>query len=272
MDMENILRGDISGGSLLHLRKTPNTVDANSLSDVVLLLWTKDGSLQLLCVQKNGRSTISSHIQMHAELETVHLASNNWLIVIQNETRTHSEADSQLVLFQIQNQTENAPMVFHRVAAGRLRDVWFPSNPPSTDEELSIKTDAKFKSLHVTCHHLVSCISSHPYVLVEGLSNGDLNYFELASYGLPTHPSSETNLPRLAVSRGHTSPILICKEVLFEIKNSDDDGTSPGPSVESRPILVTGTEDGSVGFWDLDKDRLGNCLFIVHPHSGSVSM
>ncbi|CAD7695291.1 unnamed protein product [Ostreobium quekettii] len=132
----------------------------------------------------------------------------------------------------------------------------------------------------VTCMALVGGICGLPYLLVQGLSGGEVSFCSLAAYGIPKplcHAGSvglpRLGMPVLATAAGHFGPVTCLFEVVYFGPHNAADMTLENGIVEGKgglPLLVSGGADGSVRFWSLDKTSLGSKVFAVHAHSGAV--
>ena len=128
----------------------------------------------------------------------------------------------------------------------------------------------------VVCMTIVGGAHGLPYILVQGLSNGELLFCSLAAYGVPKPLFSSCGplvpgLPVLSVASGHVGSITCFLEIVFWCAPGAGDTVLEDVVLvgeRGKPLLVTGGADGSVRFWSLDKQSLGSSVFAVHAHTG----
>ena len=274
------VHGSIGGGKILHSTSTDRQADLK----LHILIWTKGGTIQVASLYEDGRYQVDISKQRDRPLVAVHLWRDDRTVAeIQRLSAPHHDASNavyEIVLSELIASTTSESANLKSVASGKIRDIWYP--PAVGDENQNMVTEEESvicpsSSAHVTCMHLVEGVPSTavPYLMIQGLSNGSIEYYSLGMYPAPHDPMSAGSFPSLAVSIGHKTAVTICQEIMFHRSPNASPNSSPVPSEHGDhpsdlPILVTGASDGSVGFWNLEAGHLGESLFMLHPHTGCL--
>ena len=271
--------GSIGGGRILHGMSTDRPADLSNH----ILIWTEGGTIQVASLYEDGRYQVDISKQRNRTLVAVHSWRDDHAIAeIHRLSVPHHDASNavdEIVLSELIASTTSESANLRSVASGKICDIWYPPSVEDEDQKMATEETAICPSLraHVTCMHLVTGVTTTavPYLMIQGLSNGNIEYYSLGMYPAPHDPISAGCFPSLAVSIGHKTAVTICREILFTRASSAPPNTSPvhsehGDDRSDLPILVTGAKDGSIGFWSLEDGHLGESLFMLHPHTGCL--
>lgn len=225
-----------------------------------IMIWQPDGQITFLQCNQQGHWSKKGKNSISKELKFIKNFQNGQILQIcdfQNE--------AEMIISIIDPQQDNTVFLNER-GKGKISDVWTQKSP----EDLKEKTRTS-----VTCMYMITGLQSCPYVLVQGLNNGDILYFSLCWYSTPFPHTNDHPGAFLGTSSGHKAPVVICQEAQFQQPHSFE-SLFPINEVQEghqlMSLLITGAKDGSVHFWSLAPDSFGHSLFSVHPHSGKVTL
>lgn len=169
------------------------------------------------------------------------------------------------------------------LASMSLSRIWGPEEEeksPSIDEnglQDSKIPVSRMQNCQVTCLTIVGGLGSSPHTLVQGYSNGDIIFSPLADYAIPgvlSKMHSEMQNRTRHRRWGHWGPVTCFLEMTYEPPAtllSEKGGFLTDAVIVGRHgkgVLASGAEDGSVMFWNLERGKVGELIFSVHPHIG----
>lgn len=225
-----------------------------------LMIWQPDGQITFLQCNQQGHWINKGKNTISKELKFIKIFQNQQILQIYD-----FQNEAEMIISIIDVQQNNTVFLKER-AKGKISDVWTQKSPG----DLKDKTGTS-----VSCMYMVTGLQSCPYVLVQGLNNGDILYFSLSWYSTPFPHTNDYPGAFLGTSVGHKAPVVICQEAQFQQPHSFK-SLFPVNEVQEghqlMSLLITGAKDGSVHFWSLAPHSFGHSLFSVHPHSGKVTL
>eukprot|EP00210_Caulerpa_lentillifera_P002997 g2861.t1 len=251
-ELSKTSRDQLQGGLVL------TESHSDKQSDLKLLIWHSRGVISVISCNKSGQWSHKGNSMVSNELKSIKIYEREQILQVQNLLN-----EAEMIVFTLDYDQGDA-VFFRETARGKISDVWTEKAPD--------QSEGKSEST-VSCIYMITGLLQFPYILVQGLANGDILFFSLSWYSTPFDYNEEHPGAFLRRSVGHKAAVVICQEALFQ-QPASSESLFPASEIHEDlqliPLLITGALDGSIHFWSLAPQSLGTPLFSVHPHLGAV--